>query len=157
MFGNIKAIIFAFISKGNTLLCAKEENFYDIGKNKLMRLFKEVTVIRKLRPCHSSSGLSPVSTAAAQGSIQVTSCVIYGGQSGMGQFFSEHFGSPCQFSFHRMLQTNLSSGSCYNRLIRGRGTKWAPFPFRATKQKECGLYDVILSPRAFYLMISFIN
>jgi hypothetical protein len=31
----------------------------------------------------------------------------------LGQVFSEYFGSPCQFSFHRLLHTHhQSSGAC---------------------------------------------
>jgi hypothetical protein len=30
---------------------------------------------------------------------------------GLGQVFSEYFGFPCQFSFHEMLHTHLSSGA----------------------------------------------
>jgi hypothetical protein len=44
---------------------------------------------------------------------QVRSCGICGGQSGTeGQVFSENFGFPCQFSFHRSLHTHhLSSAA----------------------------------------------
>jgi hypothetical protein len=29
----------------------------------------------------------------------------------LGQVYSEYFGFPCQFSFHQLLHTNLSSGA----------------------------------------------
>jgi hypothetical protein len=29
----------------------------------------------------------------------------------LGQVFSEYFGFPCQFSFHRLLHTHLASGA----------------------------------------------
>jgi hypothetical protein len=48
--------------------------------------------------------------AAARVRAQVMSCGICGGQSGIGQVFSEYFGFPCQFSFHRLLHIHhLSS------------------------------------------------
>jgi hypothetical protein len=44
---------------------------------------------------------------------------------GLKKVFSEYFGFPCQFSFHRLLQTHhLSSGGWYNRPNSGRRTKW---------------------------------
>jgi hypothetical protein len=33
------------------------------------------------------------------------------GKVALGQVFSEYFGLPCQFSFHRLLHTHLSSGA----------------------------------------------
>jgi hypothetical protein len=51
-------------------------------------------------------------TAAARLRAQVRSCGICGGQSGTGQVFTEYFGFPSQFSFHRLLHTHhLSSGA----------------------------------------------
>jgi hypothetical protein len=49
-------------------------------------------------------------TAAARVWSRIRSC---GGQVALGQFFSEYFSFPCQFSFHRMLHTrhHLSSGA----------------------------------------------
>jgi hypothetical protein len=46
------------------------------------------------------------------------------GKVTLGQVFSENVGFPCQFSFHQMLHTHLSSGEGYNRPISGRRTKW---------------------------------
>jgi hypothetical protein len=34
------------------------------------------------------------------------------GKVALGQVFPEYFGFPCQFSFHRLLDTHLSSGAC---------------------------------------------
>jgi hypothetical protein len=46
-------------------------------------------------------------TAAVRVRSQVRSCQICGGKSGTGAcFVSEYFGSPCEFSFHRLLHTH---------------------------------------------------
>jgi hypothetical protein len=52
-------------------------------------------------------------TAAVWVRARVRSCGICGGQSGMGQVFSEYFGFPCQLESHRLLHIhhNLSSGA----------------------------------------------
>jgi hypothetical protein len=51
-------------------------------------------------------------TAAARVRAQVRSRGICGGQMTLGQVFSEYFGFPCQFSFHRLFHNdNLSSGA----------------------------------------------
>jgi hypothetical protein len=50
--------------------------------------------------------------AAARVRSQVKSCGICGGQRGLVQGFSEYFGFPCQFSFHRLLHTHhIPSGA----------------------------------------------
>jgi hypothetical protein len=54
-----------------------------------------------------------LSTVAAWVWAQVRSYGICGGQSGTGQVFSEYFGFPCQFSFHRLfcIHHHLSAGA----------------------------------------------
>jgi hypothetical protein len=51
-------------------------------------------------------------TTAARVRAQVRSCGIYGR---LGQVFSEYFGFPCIFSFHRLLHI-------HRRLSSGEGT-----------------------------------
>jgi hypothetical protein len=51
-------------------------------------------------------------TAAALVRAQVKSYVFVVDKVAVGQVFSEYFGFPCQFSFHRMVDTHhLSSGA----------------------------------------------
>jgi hypothetical protein len=52
-------------------------------------------------------------TAAARVRSRVWSSGICGGQSGLGQVFSEYFGFPCQSPFHQLLHNHphLSSGA----------------------------------------------
>jgi hypothetical protein len=50
-------------------------------------------------------------TAAVQIRSQFRSRGIYDRQSGTWTDFSECFGSPWQFSFHRMIHTHLSRGA----------------------------------------------
>jgi hypothetical protein len=42
--------------------------------------------------------------------FEVTSYGICGGQSGIGAGFLLVLGFPCQFSFHRLLHTHISTG-----------------------------------------------
>jgi hypothetical protein len=51
---------------------------------------------------------------------QVNLCGICGGLRGNGLVFSEYFGFPCPFSFHRMLHIHhhLSSGVDFFRVLR---------------------------------------
>jgi hypothetical protein len=65
-------------------------------------------------------------TAAAPIRAHVGSSGICGGQSGTGHIFSEYFGFPCQFSFHRLLHIHQSFiiRGWYNRPNSGRRTKW---------------------------------
>jgi hypothetical protein len=65
----------------------------------------------KMRAVQSFIGRLP--TAAAQVRAHVRSYDISGGQNGTGAGFSEYFGFPCQFSFHRLLHIHhhLSSGA----------------------------------------------
>jgi hypothetical protein len=55
-----------------------------------------------------SGGLLPAFYHVGPGSISVQVC-IYGGQSSTEAGFLRVLPFPCQFSFHRMLHTNLSS------------------------------------------------
>jgi hypothetical protein len=48
-------------------------------------------------------------TSAARVRTQVRSYGICGGQSGVWGGFSEYFGFPCKFSFHRLLHTHRQS------------------------------------------------
>jgi hypothetical protein len=51
----------------------------------------------------------------------------------LGQVFSEYFGFPCQFSFHRLLHTHLSTGAG----TIGRSIKWtqvSPHPKKLKKK-----------------------
>jgi hypothetical protein len=49
-------------------------------------------------------------TAEARVRSLVRSCGICGKQMALEQLFSEYFDFPCQFSFHEMIHTHLSSG-----------------------------------------------
>jgi hypothetical protein len=50
-------------------------------------------------------------SAAARDRSLVGSWGICGGRNGIGEVSSEYFVFPCQFSFHQMLHTHLSSGA----------------------------------------------
>jgi hypothetical protein len=51
-------------------------------------------------------------TAAARVRSKVKSCRIVADKVELGQVFTECFGFPCQFSFHRLLHGHLSPGAC---------------------------------------------
>jgi hypothetical protein len=53
------------------------------------------------KPCHSTGGSSP-------GQVMWD---LWWTKWHWGQVFSEYFGFPCQFSFHQILRTHLSSGA----------------------------------------------
>jgi hypothetical protein len=61
-------------------------------------------------PCRSSRGFPPRRPGFEPRPGHVGFVV---GKMAVGQFFSEYFGFPCQFSFHRLLQIHhhLSSGA----------------------------------------------
>jgi hypothetical protein len=62
------------------------------------------TVKLKLRPCHSSGGYSPASHRGGPGFDPRSGLVGFVvDKVALGQVFSEYFGLPCQFSFHRLL------------------------------------------------------
>jgi hypothetical protein len=59
----------------------------------------------------------------------------------LGQGFSEYFGFPCQFLFHRLLHTHhhhhLPSGSGTRGQVLVRSTKWTQFhPTARNQEKE---------------------
>jgi hypothetical protein len=57
----------------------------------------------------------------------------------LGQVFSEYFGFPWQFSFHRLLHIHHLSSGWYDRRISGRRTKWTqshPTPRNLKKLKS---------------------
>jgi hypothetical protein len=59
----------------------------------------------------------------------------------LGQVFSEYFGFPCQFSFHRLLHIHHHSSPIirggYNRPISGRRAKWTQSHPTPRKKKNC--------------------
>jgi hypothetical protein len=69
-------------------------------------------------------------TAAARVRSQVRSGHVefVPDENKLGQVFSEYFGFPCQFSFHRLLHIHHHLSSIiwgwYNRPNSGRRTKW---------------------------------
>jgi hypothetical protein len=57
---------------------------------------------------------------------------------GLWQFFSEHFGFPCQFSFHRLLHVHdlSSSGTCRTgQLVAGVPSGLSLTPLQKTKKR----------------------
>jgi hypothetical protein len=66
-------------------------------------------------------------TEAARLRARLWPCGICGGQSGVGEDFSEYFNFPCQFALRRLLPQSSSSfivRGWYNRPVSGRRTKW---------------------------------
>jgi hypothetical protein len=77
-------------------------------------------------------------TAAARVLSQVRSCGICGRQSGTGQVFSEYFGFPCQFSFHRLLHTHnlLSGAGTIGQIVADVPSGLSLTPPQETKKKK---------------------
>jgi hypothetical protein len=60
----------------------------------------------------------------------------------LGQVFSEYFGFPCQFAFHRLLHNHLFTWGWNNRPNSGRRAKWTrSHPTRKTKTEIIHLID----------------
>jgi hypothetical protein len=76
------------------------------------QITSHITVSSILRPCHSSGGLVAGYPPWPPG-FEPMSCHVgfVVDKVALGQVFSEYFGFPCQFSFHRLLETHhVSSG-----------------------------------------------
>jgi hypothetical protein len=55
----------------------------------------------------------------------------------LGQVFSEYFGFPCQFSFHRLLHIHLSSGAgTIGQLLADISSGLSLSPPQETKKKK---------------------
>jgi hypothetical protein len=55
----------------------------------------------------------------------------------LGQGFSKYFGFPCQFSFHQMLHTHLSSGAgTIGQLVADVPSGFSPTPPHKKKKKN---------------------
>jgi hypothetical protein len=70
----------------------------------------------------------------------------------LGQVFSQCFGFPCQFSFHRLLHIHhhLSSGAGTIGPISGRRTKWTQVslnPKKLKKKSQANLSGLLLYPK----------
>jgi hypothetical protein len=78
-------------------------------------------------------------TATAQVRARVRSCGICGGQMELGQVFSEYYGFPCQFSFHRLLYIHhhlSSAAGTIGRLVAAKLSGLSLTPPQETKKKR---------------------
>jgi hypothetical protein len=86
-----------------------------------------------LRPCHSSDGHSPASHRGGPGSRPGHVGFVVD-EVAPGQVFSEYLSFPCQFSFHRLLHTHLSSGAgTISQLVAGVPSGLSLTPPQKTK------------------------
>jgi hypothetical protein len=76
-------------------------------------------------------------TAAARVRAQIRSCGILVDKVALGQVFSEYIGFPCQFSFHILLHTHLSSGTgTVGQLVADVPSGLSLTPPQETKKKK---------------------